>query len=93
MRSGEGTPPLTGFMDIFKWFYFVMGLILLALAIGNFLSARFMKSGRNRTFSLVVAGINCLQIPLGTVLGVFTIIVLSRDSVSHGYKNRAQSQL
>jgi hypothetical protein len=28
-----------------------------------------------------MAGINCIFIPIGTVLGVFTIIVLTRDSV------------
>lgn len=33
------------------------------------------------TFCLVIAGIECLFMPLGTILGVFTIIVLSRPSV------------
>ena len=36
---------------------------------------------RHRTFSRVVAGLNCLHIPLGTVLGIFTSIVLGRESV------------
>lgn len=32
-------------------------------------------------FCLVIAGIECIFMPVGTVLGVFTIIVLSRPSV------------
>ena len=43
-----------------------------------------------RLFSLVVAGINCLQIPIGTGIGVFTFIVLMRDSV-RGIYARASS--
>lgn len=30
---------------------------------------------------MVVAGVSCLSIPLGTALGVFTFIVLSRPSI------------
>jgi hypothetical protein len=33
-----------------------------------------------------VAGLNCIQIPLGTALGVFTIMVLTRDSVEAVYQ-------
>jgi hypothetical protein len=33
------------------------------------------------TFCLVMAGVACMFMPFGTVLGVFTIIVLLRDSV------------
>jgi hypothetical protein len=43
---------------------------------------------RPDVFAGVVAGINCLHIPLGTVLGVFTIVVLIRDSVRELYSAR-----
>ena len=32
-------------------------------------------------FCMVIAGISCLGIPLGTILGAFTIMVLVRDTV------------
>lgn len=32
-------------------------------------------------YCLVMAGIECMFMPFGTVLGVFTIIVLMRESV------------
>jgi hypothetical protein len=64
-------------MVIFIGFYVAMGAILAVIATANFMSGRFIKKRRNKTFSLVVSGFNCLQMPFGTVLGVFTIIVLS----------------
>jgi hypothetical protein len=30
---------------------------------------------------VVVAAVSCLMVPFGTVLGIFTIVILSRDSV------------
>lgn len=86
--------PFPGFpkemMAVFVVFYVVMGVFISAIAAANFMSGRFIKKRRHKTFSLVVAGINCLQIPFGTVLGVFTIIVLMRPSVQSGYDaNRA----
>jgi len=66
-------------------FAFVGGLIvLLCVAIGVCLiiAGRTLTARRNRTFCLVVAGINCLHFPLGTTLGVFTFIVLMRPSVA-----------
>jgi hypothetical protein len=36
-------------------------------------------------FSLVIAGVQCMFAPFGTALGVFTIIVLTRDSVRRQY--------
>jgi len=95
--SATPTPPTTsptpahflGFpkemMAILVVFYVVMGVFISAVAVANFMSAGFIKKRKNRTFSLVVAGINCLQMPFGTVLGVFTIIVLMRPSVQTGY--------
>lgn len=80
-------------MDFIVWFYVFMGLLFFIAAVGNFLSAGYLKQGKHQTFTLIVAGINCLQIPLGTVLGVFTIVVLMRDTVSEHYKRRSRGGL
>ena len=58
---------------------------LLASLVGNLLSAIFLGQRRHRTFSLLVAGLNCLHVPVGTVLGVFTFVVLLRPSVREAY--------
>jgi len=44
-------------------------------------AGRSLQQRKRYTFCLVMAGVECLFMPVGTVLGVFTIIVLVRDSV------------
>ena len=46
------------------------------------LAGRSLAQQRRYTFCLVIAGIECLFFPFGTILGVFTIVVLIRHSVS-----------
>ena len=45
------------------------------------LSGRALAGQRRYMFSLVMAAISCAFIPFGTVLGVFTILVLMKDDV------------
>jgi len=45
------------------------------------LAGRYLSRNKHYTFALVMACIECLFIPFGTILGVFTIIALSRESV------------
>ena len=71
---------------IMKWFYLAGAVWFVTSGILNLISGLCLRARKGRTFSLVVAGINCLHIPLGTVLGVFTIIVLIRDSVRELYE-------
>jgi len=48
-------------------------------------SGRCLQKHRRRVFSQIMAGIACLFMPFGTVLGIFTILVLQRDSVRRLY--------
>lgn len=43
----------------------------------------FIRQRKHRIFCIVVAGVNCAFFPLGTVLGVFTLVVLFRESVKN----------
>ena len=52
-----------------------------ATAICVLLAGRFLARRVHYTFCMVIAGIACLFTPVGTVLGVFTILVLMRPSV------------
>ncbi len=58
--------------------FVVLGL---AYAVCLALTGRFLAQHRNWVFCMVVAGISCTFMPVGTVLGVFTMIVLNRPSV------------
>jgi len=72
-------------IPFFIGIYVVIGLFMVTLCVVNILSGLYIRKYKNRTFSFIVAAVNCLQIPLGTLLGVFTIIVLSRVSVKMEY--------
>jgi hypothetical protein len=82
--KGQNAPP-KGFLDAFIWFYVFMGVILLTASVLNLLSGLFLRQKKHRTFSVVIAAINCIQIPIGTALGIFTIVVLSRETVRQLY--------
>lgn len=83
-QPGGGPPPQL--FAVMKMFYLFGALVMIALGVLNAMSARFLAMRRNRMFSMVVAGLNCLQVPIGTVLGVFTFIVLGRPSVVRMYE-------
>ncbi|HZQ48454.1 MAG TPA: zinc ribbon domain-containing protein [Verrucomicrobiae bacterium] len=84
--SKNAFPPPKEFFAVFVWVYFILGAFLVTASVLNLLSGVFLLQRRHRVFSLVVAGLNCLHIPFGTVLGIFTIMVLSRGSVRAMYE-------
>jgi len=65
-------------------FMVMAGLFIVAgwaMAAAIVVAGRFLARRRHYTFCLVVPALECLFVPFGTVLGVFTIVVLMRDSV------------
>lgn len=85
--DGQGPPVAVGLMFV------VIGLTLIAFlevcAVGVILSGRFIGQKKNYLYSLVVGGVLCIFFPVGTVLGVLTILVLSKDSVKDLYGRQA----
>lgn len=82
-HHGEGPPAFFGYL--FAGIGLSLALFGWAAAICTIISGRMLAQRRRRMFSFVVAAILCLFLPFGTILGVFTIIVLSRDSVRRLY--------
>ncbi|MFA5794324.1 MAG: hypothetical protein WC980_04570 [Candidatus Brocadiia bacterium] len=78
-NNNEIPPPFVG------WFLVILGgaLVLLGWTISLLfiLSGRYLARQKHHFFCLVIAGIGCLAFPFGTVLGVFTFVILSRPSV------------
>ena len=70
---------------LFGMLFVVMGICMLLLGVAYAvcmgLAGRFLARHRNYVFCLVMAALSCAFFPFGTVLGVFTIVVLQRDSV------------
>ena len=70
--------------NLMRMLAFVMGsMVALGVAFGvvQILSGRFIARRRYRGISLAVAIVNLVMIPYGTLLGVFTLLVLARESV------------
>lgn len=59
-----------------------------AFAICIILAGVFMAKRKNHTFCLVMAGVECIFTPFGTVLGVLSIIFLLRPSVMEMFEVR-----
>ena len=79
-EARDATPAylITG---IFVGIGLVVSAVALTLGLVLIKAGRDLNAHRNHTFCFVIAVIACLIMPFGTVLGVFTIIVLLRDSV------------
>jgi hypothetical protein len=79
-KPGEELPP-----EFLGWIFVVVGALLfllgIAMAICILIAGRCLSRRKGYSFALVMACIECLFIPFGTILGVFTIIALSRESV------------
>jgi len=52
-----------------------------AFAVLLAVAATYLRANRHYTFCLVMAGVACAFVPFGTVLGVLTLVVLSRPAV------------
>jgi MFS family permease len=89
--------PMDPEMAFMGWFFiafgFVFFVILLGAAVCGLLSGRFISKRANYMYSFILACIQCAFSPLGTILGVFTIIVLSRETVKTEYENRKKIPL
>ncbi|MGD8607765.1 MAG: hypothetical protein PVH21_10760 [Myxococcales bacterium] len=83
-RSGEGTGPAS-----YGWT--LVGTSVLAMVLGLGLSSLTIATGRRlaehraRSFCMVIAAVNCFFFPLGTIVGVLTLIALKRPAVKEAF--------
>ena len=86
---GNGPPPFMG------WMFVMIGAMALlmgwTIATLMFLGGKYLGRRTHYTFCFVVAAVSCLFSPIGTVLGVFTIVVLSRQSVKQLFNGKQNS--
>jgi hypothetical protein len=80
--SSKGEPfPFAIFGLMFTVIPAAIILIGWIFAICLALAGYFLSKKQHYLYCMVMAGINCAFMPFGTVLGVFTLIVLMRPSV------------
>ncbi len=70
---------LGSFLILLGWTFAILALI----------TGRCIAHRKHYTFCFVVACVECLSVPFGTVLGVFTILVLNRLSVKELFASGA----
>jgi hypothetical protein len=79
--SGDQGPPPAWIGVFFIIVALTAMIISWSLAVAVCLAASRLKRRAGYNYCLVVAGIECVFMPFGTVLGVLTIVVLMRPTV------------
>ena len=73
--------------------FVVMAVITLVICLGFavlfFLTAKGLANRTRKTLIYVSSVLACLNVPLGTVLGVFTFVVMSRPTVKAAFDGAA----
>lgn len=90
--SGAGTTAPD--MEFMGWMFIGFGalfsILIWAFAVLTLIAGKRLSERRSWNFVFVMACLQCLSVPLGTALGVFTIIVMQRPSVKALFENPAQ---
>ena len=81
--GGDRVPAFIG--AVIQTYGWVLLVTVEAWGILTMLSGSWIASRRNRTGSQVVAALNCLNMPLGLALGIFTLITLNDEGVKQEY--------
>ena len=90
-------PPLNkampeAFFTIMLTIFMIIFILGLLFGIGQIISGRLLKLRQLRWFSFTVGIINLLNFPYGTILGIFTIIAIERDSVKQQYLDQVENR-
>src|SRR5262249_53364303 len=84
-QTNQEPPPV-----FLGWILFVLGagffLLGVTMAICILIARPCLSRRKGYYFALVIACIECLFVPFGTILGIFTIVTLSRESVKAAFK-------
>jgi len=88
-ETTNGPPQfIAWFLIIFPALFIIAGWTLAGLII---IAGTKLKNRSSWTYCLVIAGLECIVMPFGTVLGVFTLVVLLKDSVQNLFSDKKKS--
>lgn len=82
-QPGNQPPPF--FFGIMAIVAIVIFSMYAGWAIVTWLAGRYLQQRRRWLYCVVIAGLDCAWFPLGTALGVLTLIVLLRPSVKGAF--------
>jgi hypothetical protein len=88
--AGQGLPTFIG------WTLIVIGSVLEVLgwifAFCIILAGRYLARQVHYTFCIVMAALECIFMPFGTVLGVFTVVALASTAVKEMFERTTVSK-
>lgn len=76
--SGQSVPPWL--LSVISLLMLIVLLIAALYTVALFLAGLWLRRLRNLLFIQVIAALNCIAVPYGTVLSIFTFVVLQRPS-------------
>ena len=86
-RGGGGAPPAP-----VGWFIILTGatimLFALATVVMEISTAISLQRGKRKLLCTICSVLHCLNIPLGTALGVFTLIALNKPGIKLFFENQ-----
>jgi len=93
MSGGSGGPP----PEVFGWMFILIGSCVILIgwtySVLIFIAGRFLAQRKHHLYCLIMAGVSCaVSVPIGTVLGVFTLIVLLRPSVKEMFQANQETK-
>jgi hypothetical protein len=83
----QGKPPPAPPVEMF-WFFAVFASLGVLFGVLEIIAGRCISLRRARVFTLIAALPGVIFIPYGTLLSVFTLLVLDRGSVKQLYQER-----
>jgi hypothetical protein len=86
--QGHG-PPFPGIPMVFGFAVACAAMLGLGAALLTFISGVFIGRFRFKNFSILMAAVCLVFIPIGTVLGVWTLQVLTSEEISRLYRAAA----
>ncbi len=83
-QNGGGAPQVVA-GNVLMWLGWSLFFLVQLFGALNIISGSMIARRTGATFSQVVAAMNCLSIPFGLALGIFTFVVLNNDEVRREY--------
>ncbi|MFY2764059.1 hypothetical protein [Arenimonas sp. MALMAid1274] len=74
-------------LSLVRGVYAVMAFSCVLGIVLNVLAAQALAARRQWMLCAVVSGINCLQVPLGTFLGVATLVLINKAEVRARFRS------
>lgn len=93
MQQEGPDPPAAAAMGLIGIIFFVIPIFFSAVTatIGTavLIAGRRIAKRTHLTYCQIIAGLECLCFPYGTVLGVFTLIALTRDDIKTQFQDNS----